>query len=326
MEIDVRVKGTDYQLCRQTLAGGTRGGAVEKDVLLQHETIGTISETQTVTGPYFTCDIDFDVARPTVLEKKTTGEAIQLHFVTEADGRLTIQGPGKQHILEGGRHSLAYVPASESTYELTPGDRSIAYFTVVIPTETYFGLVEADSPLHAGFFTRRDRYYLAPETGIVTPEMGKIIRSLRECHRSGTLKRLFWEAGILELLMLQLEQFDTGRVGRISGRRDEDKLFEAREILDESLRKPPGIQELSRLIGLNEFKLKRGFREQFGTTIYQYVTARRMEQAQEWLRDGSRPIGEIAYLAGYKNHAHFTAAYKRIFGELPSQYRTLRHL
>lgn len=321
MEIDVRVKGTDHWLCRQTLSGEAPGDALEKGVLLRNDHIGVITETQTVTGTYFTCDIDFDLSRPTLLEKKTQGDAIQLHFVTEAGGRLTIKGLGSPHVLDSGRHSLSYLPSSESWYELTPGTSSIGYFTVVIPTETYFRLVAADSPLHAGFFERKDKFYLTPEAAALTPEMRRIIQTLQSCRRSGELKRLFWEAKILELLMLQLEQFDAGPLGRTGGRNDRNKLHEAREILDESLRKPPGIQELSRMIGLNEFKLKRGFKEQFGTTVYQYVTARRMDQAREWLRDENRSIGEIAYLAGYKNHAHFTAAYKRHFGGLPSAYR-----
>ncbi|PQA60750.1 helix-turn-helix transcriptional regulator [Siphonobacter curvatus] len=318
MEVDVRIQGTEQWLCHQTFAAADSGQLSEKHVNVHSPTLGTIQEKQTLAGSYFICDIDFQVATPTVLDKQVHGEALQMHFLLEANSTLTIKGLGESRVFSAYEHTLGYLPESESLYRLTPGAVPLEYFTVVIPSETYFRLLPPESPLHPDFFGQCPHYYMAPRNGTVSPEMARIIRSMQSCQRTGDLKRLFLEARILELLMLQIEQLHTQPLDW--QRADERKLLEAREILQARYQHPPTIQELSRLVGLNEFKLKKGFKTSFDTTIYHYVSELRMQQARQWLLDREKTIGEIAHSVGYKNHAHFTAAYKRHFGELPSQY------
>jgi AraC-like DNA-binding protein len=100
---------------------------------------------------------------------------------------------------------------------------------------------------------------------------------------------------------------------------DQQKVQEARIILESRFADPPTIRELARLVGLNEFKLKKGFKWLVGCPIYSYVVKLRMEQARHWLLEGNQSIGEIAHCVGYKNHAHFTAAYKQYYNSLPSE-------
>jgi AraC-like DNA-binding protein len=48
-----------------------------------------------------------------------------------------------------------------------------------------------------------------------------------------------------------------------------------------------------------------------------------MEQAKHMLLEQGKTVGEAADQAGYRNAHHFTAAFKKYFGYLPSQLKRL---
>lgn len=93
----------------------------------------------------------------------------------------------------------------------------------------------------------------------------------------------------------------------------------AREILLSRLENPPSIVELAQLVGVSTTTLKRGFTELFGTTVFRYITDKRMEWAEQLLRQGNTSVAEIANKIGYSNPGHFAAAFKCRFGITPSQ-------
>jgi len=99
--------------------------------------------------------------------------------------------------------------------------------------------------------------------------------------------------------------------------RDVNGLYEARDYLTQHYRNPPKIPELARMVGLNQTKLKAGFREVTKLTIYGYITKCRMERAADLLLNGNYGIAEVAYEVGYDYPANFTSAFKKYYGKLP---------
>nr|WP_235926987.1 helix-turn-helix transcriptional regulator [Gloeocapsopsis dulcis] len=87
------------------------------------------------------------------------------------------------------------------------------------------------------------------------------------------------------------------------------------------MKHPPALLDLAKLVGLNDFKLKQGFRHLFGTTVFGYLQTCRMEQAQQLLSDRSLSIAEIAQRVGYASASQFCHAFKRYAGMKPSDYR-----
>lgn len=89
------------------------------------------------------------------------------------------------------------------------------------------------------------------------------------------INRLLLESYILELLSINIERLickDNSKeyVGRLS-RADMDRLTYAREILLNRLESPPTLLELSRIIHMNDCKLKRSFKQYFGKTVYEFI-------------------------------------------------------
>jgi AraC-like DNA-binding protein len=81
------------------------------------------------------------------------------------------------------------------------------------------------------------------------------------------------------------------------------------------------LAELARLCGLNEFKLKKGYKEAFGATVFGHFNSMRMKQALLLLRNTDRSITEIAYETGYAHSQHFNRAFKKEFGISPGEAR-----
>ena len=78
---------------------------------------------------------------------------------------------------------------------------------------------------------------------------------------------------------------------------------------------------MSRVIGLNETKLKFAFKMQFGVCIYQYVVKGRMERGKSLLEGTEKSIKQIAYELGYRTSWAFILAFRKAFSMTPMQYR-----
>src|SRR6201999_3899250 len=120
---------------------------------------------------------------------------------------------------------------------------------------------------------------------------------LWSCPFRGDGRKLFMEIKTMELMLLQWELFGQSLVpaGVLKNKSDVEKIHFAREVLMNRLQHPPTLAELARICGLNEFKLKKGYKEVFGTTVFGHFNAMRMQQAMLLLRNTDRSITEIAF-------------------------------
>lgn len=89
---------------------------------------------------------------------------------------------------------------------------------------------------------------------------------------------------------------------------------------------PPSISDLSREVGLNEYKLKRGFRSLFGETLHAYHRNARMDMARSLILSGCHNVCEVACAVGYSNPSHFSRAFHNRFSVNPGEFlRDLRN-
>lgn len=102
------------------------------------------------------------------------------------------------------------------------------------------------------------------------------------------------------------------------------KMHDARDIILSRYTDMPSLHALAVLIGTNECTLKRAFREEFGTTVFQYLFDHRMMLAAKYLLDTTLPIQIIATRLGYDYQSHFCTAFKRKYGLSPSEFRKHR--
>lgn len=89
-----------------------------------------------------------------------------------------------------------------------------------------------------------------------------------------------------------------------------------------NLEKPlPGLRALALKFGTNEFKLKYGFKQLYGVTVFGFQKRERLRKGRLLIENTSLAIKNIAPLCGYKNAGHFGKDFKKEFGVSPGRYR-----
>ncbi|TWI16137.1 AraC-like DNA-binding protein [Sphingobacterium siyangense] len=150
------------------------------------------------------------------------------------------------------------------------------------------------------------------------PSIKNIIDSLLYENIDGPFKRYYFELKIKELLYLLLLQAPLNFSDSTIPSEVEQKLAIAKAYLLTNYQQSPTIKQLSRLVLLNDFKLKYFFKLKFGTTIKSYIIHLRMLEAKALVCDGYS-VNDIAARLGYKNVSHFILIFKRTFDVTPKE-------
>lgn len=104
--------------------------------------------------------------------------------------------------------------------------------------------------------------------------------------------------------------------------RDKVSLNEAKQIIESyPSDQPLHLKQLCRKTGINEFKLKTGFRMLFSCTPYGYFLELKMLKAQKLLLEPDSTINGVAYTLGYQHASNFCIQFKRRFGVTPLQFK-----
>lgn len=152
-----------------------------------------------------------------------------------------------------------------------------------------------------------------------------IIISLFNNNFSDTLGNIFINAQTQMLLLYSLECMPGNRseewVGCkfLNNEQDRAKIIKAREVLLQHIGDPITIKELSRKVAINECYLKKGFKEIFGTTIFDFYQNQRMEHARYLLYEKGLNVSEVSAILGYSYISHFSTAFKKHTGLKPCE-------
>lgn len=157
--------------------------------------------------------------------------------------------------------------------------------------------------------------------GKITPAMQVALQQILNCPYQGLMKQMYLESKAIELLSLQIAQWmeDSQQIQPSiklhAG--DVERIYQAKEILTQRLDNPPSLLSLARQVGLNDRKLKQGFRQVFGTTAFGYLHNHRMEQARSLLLENQLSVTAVAHSVGYTNPCAFSTAFRKKFGISP---------
>jgi AraC-like DNA-binding protein len=98
---------------------------------------------------------------------------------------------------------------------------------------------------------------------------------------------------------------------------DRESLERAKEIVDKHISNPITLAKLSRMVYLNEYKLKIGFKALFGKPVYAYLLDKRMEYARLLLENRALHVYEVAEMTGYSDSSSFSKAFFKRYGYRP---------
>jgi len=250
-------------------------------------------------------------------------EYVRLHFGLQGSYDFRMAQLNSSFSLSGHHNNIMYSKGLE--LEVFNKSKRIETFGVNFNTDTFIEIGQnGNDPLKR--FTEsvinKHNAILSPNWKNNNFKIQQVIQEIINCAYTDELRNLFLLSKSIELLVLQADLYEQQADNQfIKLERDKRKLIEAKELLTAKLSNPPTIIELSKLVGINEYKLKKGFKELFGTTIFGYIHASRMSLAKRLLLGTDKSAKEIAYETGYTSPQYFSNAFKKQFGVTPNSVR-----
>lgn len=247
-------------------------------------------------------------------------QSLGLHYTLKNNIRFVIKGFPEGFILKH-QYNMVYVPQIEWEYMFRRSEE-YACFGIHFTTD-YLQRCSETFPLLPDFLKNiktKTPAFISPHHPSATPEMMAVIQNILFCNYTGTLKRMYLDSKVPELLLLSLQHVANDTPALKIALKDGDlrKIQHVKEYIILHMDNPGTIKELAHEVGINDFKLKNGFKQMYGTTVFGLLLDERMKKAKMLLQDTSFSIQEISIMTGYKNLSNFTAAFKRKFGYPPS--------
>ena len=250
-----------------------------------------------------------------------TEDVVRLHFGLKGNYCFTYNQLDSKFDLIGGHHNLMFSEGFDilvqnrslelETFGVQFSRRSFIAFTqnACDSLKRFCDLVESGKSA-----------ILNNHWGAINPQIEFVIRQITNCKYSGKMKQILMLSKCLELLVLTVEGCSSASQTSekfINNKDDKERVIAARDMINQRLQAPPTLSQVALSVGLNEFKLKRGFKELFKTTVFGYLAEQRLLLGYQYLMDTQKTAAEIAYVLGYASPQHFSNAFKKRFGITP---------
>ncbi|MBC2838333.1 helix-turn-helix transcriptional regulator [Robiginitalea sp. SC105] len=290
----------------------------------------TSLEENTASGSVSDIRIDPDIllllsrnetGQPFELERGAERRYLQFHFCLKGHATLAYNR-GTYHLdLHGDQSLLLYNPQTELPVQATLAPRTWM-ISVLMSIRTFHGLFtsEADYIPFLNPEYRDKKYYQQNPVG---PSISVVLSQLWNQSTHPSVRPLYYRAKVYELLSLYFNRAEDTQAEQCPFLLDEENLRKirlAKEIVIERMAEPPTLPELAEETGLSLKKLKEGFKQIYGDTVYSFLFDYKMESARKMLESGNFNVNEVGLKVGYSAASHFIAAFKKKYNTTPKKY------
>ena len=254
-------------------------------------------------------------------ERQISQGLIQFHFGIKGKAKFIFNQGNYALDLKEEKSLLLYNPQKELplNLELAPYSWVIS---VIVSIKKFHALFSAE----ANYITflsddNKDKKYYSE--GDISPSMAIVLSQLFHYSLHPSIKNLYYKGKGYELLSLYFNRNEDPNAEQCPFLIDEENVFKikkAKDFIIANMAEPPGLQELADEVGLNLKKLKMGFKQIYGDTVYGFLFDYKMDCARKLLDSGSYNVNEVGLKIGYSTGSHFIAAFKKKFATTPKKY------
>jgi len=262
---------------------------------------------------------------PAELDWKGDAELITMHFNLQGNISMVNEEMPEPFELSSNQHNLFY--GKEAKGKLRFDGSVMRSLLIQFSRDAFLDIARDGNDAIKQFTEKVAAGNTAAFSAInldIDVRLHNCIQALLHCKYAAPLKRMFFFSKTIEMLVLQAEAFDktfNHRPVFIKNDYDKERILFARDCLLQQIDAPPTLSQLARTAGLNEFKLKKGFKETFDQTVFEYLAHVRLETAKNDLLNTDKSVTEIAGELGYSSLQHFSTAFKKKFGVSPRKMK-----
>lgn len=246
---------------------------------------------------------------------------IQFHFGIKGKAKFIFNEGNYALELKEEKSLLFYNPQKELPMNIELSSSSWV-ISVIVSIKKFHSLFSNDTE-NIPFLSEenKDRKYYKEND--ISPSMAIVLSQLFHYNLSPSIKNLYYKGKGYELLSLFFNRSEDPNAEHCPFLIDEEnvlKIKKAKEIIIANMAEPPSLEELAEQVNLSLKKLKMGFKQIYGDTVYGFLFDYKMDYARQLLDSGSYNVNEVGLKIGYSTGSHFIAAFKKKFGTTPKKY------
>ncbi|GAB7257408.1 AraC family transcriptional regulator [uncultured Polaribacter sp.] len=254
-------------------------------------------------------------------ERDIDSTFIQMHFCLRGNSKFLFNSGDYTFDVLDNRSILLYNP-----------QRTLPINLEIQPKTTLVSLLISIEKFHS-LFSKESGYipFLSDENSNrkfyddteIKPTVSIVLQQIINSNINSSIRQLYVKGKIYELLSLHFQKEESADAEYCPFLVDEQnviKIRKAKDIIISRMAEPPSLQELATEIGLNLKKLKEGFKQIYGDTVYSFLFDYKMEHARKLLESNKYNVNEVGTQVGYSTASHFIAAFKKKFGTTPKKY------
>lgn len=289
--------------------------------LLQKNIAEGFSEETKIEEGFYILRFQNDEEKEVNLTREIDSSYIQFHFCAKGEAKFLFNNGNYELPLVEENSLLLYNPQLDLPLNLELKPKSWIV-SLVISIEKFHSLFSQESG-YIPFLSKENRDKKYYKNSGISPSMAIVLNQLMNFNLMPSIKFLYFKSKAYELLSLYFNRTGDPNVEQCPFLSDEEnvlKIRKAKEIIIGKMAEPPSLQELSEEIGLSLKKLKDGFKQIYGDSVFSFLFDYKMEFARKLLDSGEYNVNEVGLKVGYSTASHFIAAFKKKFGTTPKKY------
>jgi len=254
-------------------------------------------------------------------QKRINPDLIQFHFGIKGKASFVFNDGKYTLPLEESSSLFLYNPQKELPVNLNiePNSQVISLF---IPIKKFHGLF-SEQAHYIPFLSKENEQKKYYKEENISSSMMIVLNQMLNYDSNSPVKKLYIKGKIYELLSLYFSKNEGTDIEQCPFLADEEnvlKIRKAKDIVISNMAEPPTLPELADQVGISLKKLKMGFKQIYGDSVYSFLLDYKLEYARKLLDSGSYNVNEVGLKIGYSTSSHFISAFKKKFGITPKKY------
>ncbi|UII77478.1 AraC family transcriptional regulator [Flagellimonas sp. HMM57] len=272
---------------------------------------------------FYILKIQNDTDESRIIEREINSSFIQFHFCLKGRSRFYFN-KGQYHLEVSEENSLLLYNTQKDLPLHLNVSPNTWLLSVVMTIRRFHSLFSSEAN-YIPFLSEdnKEKKYYSQEA--VSPAIAVVLSQLMTYNLHPSIKELYVKGKAYELISLYFNKTQNADLEQCPFLADEEnvrRLKMAKEIIISRMSEPPTLAELSKEIGLSLKKLKEGFKQIYGDSVYGFLFDYKMEYARKMLETGSHNVNEVGLRVGYSTASHFIASFKKKYGTTPKKYLT----
>lgn len=246
---------------------------------------------------------------------------IQFHFCIKGSAAFNFNEGNYVLPLKEENSLLLYNPQRDLPVNLFLQKHSWV-ISILLPINKFHGFFSTEAN-YISFLSEENKDLKYYKDAQITPSMSIVLNQLMNYNLHPTIKPLYFKGKVYELLSLYFNRPSDANVEQCPFLADEEnvsKIKQAKQIIVSRMSEPPTLQELADEINLPLNRLKEGFKQIYGDSVFSFLFDYKMEVARQLLATGAHNVNEVGLKVGYSASSHFISAFKKKFGTTPKKY------